>query len=397
MTTSNTPTRPAPAHAPQKHPRRILRALSLVTVGVLAFGASATYAGMERVKGLVKTESVVDLVAAPETPPEDSEAGNSINILVMGSDKRADGSVEGMRSDTTMLIHVSEQRDRVEVISIPRDSMVSIPECKVTGGNVLPAQSRAMFNSAFAKGWDYGGDIASAAACTINTVQHNTGLKIDHYVVVDFEGFIGMVDALGGIDIDVPEAVDAPKANKLKLEAGEQTLTGKEALGLVRARTGSGWGLEMGSDLQRIERQQAVLDATAETALSKNLLTDLGKLTQFATAGMSSLTMNPELNDNMIGLATSMSGIDTSKIFFEAVPVIDDPADRNRVVWTGEATIMWQKMAKDDPIVDLPACEDTPNADSDTTTDSTAGDDTSSDAECITTDSDTESTDTVQD
>ncbi len=390
MTTSKPPARPPLAHAPQRHPRVVLRTLSLLLVGAVAFGASATYAGMQRVKGLVKTESVEELVAPPATPPEDSEAGNSLNILVMGSDKRLDGSVAGMRSDTTMVVHISENRDRIEVISIPRDSMVYIPECKTSNGTVLPAINRAMFNSAFARGWDNGLDIASAAACSINTVQQNTGLRIDHYVVIDFEGYTGMVDALGGIEIDIPEAVDAPKADNLVLEAGPQTLTGHQALSLVRARKGIGWGLEMGSDLKRIERQQAVLDATAETVFKQNILTDLNKLTQFATAGMSSLTMNPQLSDNMIGLATSMSSLKTENIHFIAVPVADDPADRNRVVWTTEATPMWEKLARDEPLVEPVECDP---AQADTAEGDAATDDSS---DCVPTGSDTDSTGTTE-
>lgn len=348
-----------PAHARATPSRGVLRALSMVLVGVLAFGASAAFAGVYRIQNMANKADVSGLVDPPPAankPPKDSEAGQSLNILVLGTDDRSgengelsDKASGGMRADTTMIVHISSDRTRAEVVSIPRDSMLPIPECRTTDGQVLPAQSRAMFNSAFARGWDAGLDMASAAACTINTVQANTGLTIDHFVVADFAGFKSVVDALGGIDINIPEPINARKVGGLKLEPGYQHIDGTTALKLVRARKGTGWGLEMGSDLGRIDRQQAVVAATIETALAKNFLTDLPKLTGFLTAAMTSLTMNPQLSNNLIGLATSMTGISPSNIDFNSVPVADDPADRNRVIWTSAADELWDRLLNDQP------------------------------------------------
>ncbi len=353
---------PKRAHARSGSRHGVLKAVSLVLAGVLAFGASAAFAGVNRIQNLATKVDVSGLVApvpgATLVAPDDLAAGTAMNILVLGVDDRSgengdlsDNATGGMRSDTAMVVHIAADRSRVEVVSIPRDSMVKIPECRTTSGDILPAQKIGMFNSAFARGMDYGGDIASAAACTINTVQANTGLTMNHFVVVDFAGYKGMVDALGGIDINIPEAVDAKKVGGLKLEAGQQTITGMDALKLVRARKGTGWGLEMGSDLSRIERQQAVMDATIATALSKNFLTDLPKLTTFMTAAMTSLTMNPELSNNLLGLATSFKGFSTSDVEFVKLPLADYPADKNRVIWAYGSDEIWANLLNDQQAV----------------------------------------------
>ena|GEM_PF-495834 len=349
-------TRGTPAHARSLSNHRVLRAFGLFGVVILALVSSVAFGVQWRVNNLVEKVDVSHIVAAP-TKPKDAQAGKSLNILVLGSDDRSgengelsDHASTSMRSDTAMLVHVSSNRKRVEVVSIPRDSMVKIPECTTTSGQVLPATERTMFNSAFARGWDHGGDIASAAACTINTVQENTGLTIDHFVVVDFAGFKNLVDALGGIDINIPEDMYSKKAGKLTLKAGQQTLDGTTALKLVRARTGTGWGLQIGSDLKRIERQQAVLTATIQTALHKNIITDLPKLTSFISSGFAALKMDNDLAGNMLGLATSMMGMNTDNVYFTAVPVADDPNDWGRVVWTSEASAIWASLAIDEPL-----------------------------------------------
>ncbi len=348
-------TRATPAHARTTRGSGALRVVALALVGFLSFGASVAYGLQWRTEALVDKVDTSALVKEPEIP-KDARAGKSLNLLVMGVDDRSgengeltDNATDSIRSDTTLLVHLSSDRTRAEVVSIPRDSMLPLPECLTSKGTTVPAVSKGMFNSAFKNGYDYGGDIESGTACTINAVQENTGLTIDHTILVDFSGFVGIVDSLGGIDMCIPEDVYSKKAGKLDLKAGQQVLDGKTALKLIRARTGNGWGLELGSDLARIERQQAILAATIQTAMSKNILTDLPKLTSFVASGLKSLTMDPELAGNMLGLATSMTSLRPSNVTFIKVPVADDPANSNHVIWTQEADSIWENMAIDEP------------------------------------------------
>lgn len=382
--------RPTAAHARAQTGPRAGRIVSILLIAALGFTGSAAFAVQWKINSSVTKIDTKKYVSEPEIP-KDPRAGESQNILVMGTDSRAGSNADlvgdhvgGERSDTTMIVHISSDRDRVEVISIPRDTMLAIPECKIADGKTIPASDRAMFNSAFARGWDYGGDYVFAAACTQETVQYTTGLSIDHTIIVNFEGFVGMVDALGGIDIDIPEDVFSKKAGNLTLKAGQQTLDGETALQVVRARTGTGWGLQAGSDLKRIERQQAVLQATVKTALSKNMLTDISKLTGFVTASLKSLTVDSDFDaDNMVALAWSAKSIRMDDVLFYSAPVIDDPTNRNRVVLnTGPANAIWDKLRLDEPIEEKEEAECAP-ADEDADATSTEDSDSEDSAECV--------------
>jgi len=344
----------------------MLRAAALATTGVLAFGAAGAAATYSQVRGGIDTVDVSALVGEKptQTPdPEDPNAGNAINVLILGSDQRdgengdIGGDFAGMRSDTAIVMHVSADRDRIELVSIPRDSLVDVPQCTMTDGSTTGAYN-GMFNSAFATGADQGGDVASAAACTMRTVYENTGVWIDHYMVVDFVGFIDMVDAIGGVPMCIENDIDAPKAD-LKLTAGYQTLDGRQALGFARARTGEGLG--DGSDITRLGRQQQLISATVREVMSKNVVTDVPQLIRFLSAATSSLTMDPAFSSDLTGLAYSLRNVRSGNITFMTIPWGTAPNDPNRVVWTAEADAVWAAMVADEPIV--PESEPEPSAD----------------------------------
>ncbi|MFC8922685.1 LCP family protein [Cellulosimicrobium sp. NPDC057127] len=334
------------------------RSVGLVATAVLAFGTVGGASALTDIQGNIASANVDGLLghrpAQPTPDPDDPNAGKPLNVLVMGSDARGGDNghevagVEGMRSDTTILVHVSADRSRVEMISIPRDSRVDVPGCTVTGGaTTAPANTR--FNTAFANGAVAGGDVASAAACTMRTVEYLTDVYVDGFVVVDFAGFRTMVDAVDGVPICIPQAIDSPKAD-LRLDAGWQTLDGAQALGFARAR----YGVGDGSDLSRIGRQQQLLAATVNQVLSKNLLSDLGQVYGFVDAGTRSLTMSENLASipDLAGLAFSLRGASSGNITFMTVPNAPDPQDPDAtVVWTDEADEMWQKVRADEPIV----------------------------------------------
>ena len=232
-------------------------ALLSSSVVAAAGGAYAWY----RLEGNINAQDLSSLVGGrPDDEVEvDPTTGQSaLNILVMGSDTRAlaDGTGDqyggeaadpGARSDTTVLVHLAADRRSAALVSIPRDSMVQIPDCTAQDGTVVPAH-RGMFNSAFSE---------AGPACTIKTVQSLTGIAVDHYAVVDFSGFRSMVDALGGVTICLPEAIDDKRAN-LHLPAGRQVVRGEEALAYARVRY-----IGDGSDLSRIDLQQALMSSMA--------------------------------------------------------------------------------------------------------------------------------------
>ena len=345
-----------PRHGRDHRAHPFWRAVGVLSVALLTFGFSAVSAFQ------YLTSSKIDPVRfkglAGDPPPVDPAAGDSLNILLIGSDDRSGenetigGADPGMRSDTTIVMHVSSDRNRIEMVSIPRDSLVKVPECRTTNGKTIPAVREAMFNSAFAKGWDTGGDMDSAAACAVATVQANTNLRIDHVVIVDFAGFQKMVDAVGGVDLCLEKAMKDARYTGLDLPAGMQRLDGVQALQYARARHVTGTD---GSDTSRIGRQQQLLGALAAEVLSKNVFTDTLALTRFVGAVTDSLHMDPDLKDtrNAVGIAYSMRGIDTSKIVFTTVPSGPDSRNPNRIRWSSQADDVWAALATDRPILDV--------------------------------------------
>ncbi|MFI7102051.1 LCP family protein [Streptomyces sp. NPDC050161] len=260
----------------------------------------------------------------------------SKNILVVGSDSRAGGNAKygkgltTMQSDTLMVLHISADRKWATALSFPRDSWVQIPACE-RGSGSRSTPHHFKINEAFSIGGD-SGDIGKAAACTIKTVEKNTGLRIDHFTSVDFQGFKGMVNALGGIEVCPKQAIHDKKAH-LDLDAGCQNVKDEKALGYVRTR----YSVGDGSDLGRIGRQQEFMKAIAAKAQSK--LTSPGDLYGFLDSATKSITTDRDLEGlkPLYDLAATVKDIPTDRLTFLTVPnyprEADVPTDRANVIW----------------------------------------------------------------
>ena len=212
------------------------------------------------------------------------------NILVIGSDSRQGTAAAAAdstdQSDTLMLVHIPASRQWAEVMSVPRDSWVNIPSCMMGDGKMSsPTQFKS--NESFAIGNLYGNHTALGAACTIKTLERNTGIYIDHFIVVNFSGFKNMVAALGGVRECNPTAFSDPSSG-ITLSPGYHWLTPDQALAYVRARHGLGDG----SDLERITRQQAFVSSLISRARSK--LLDPLAIYRFLNAATSSLTVHSQ-------------------------------------------------------------------------------------------------------
>jgi LCP family protein required for cell wall assembly len=267
-----------------------------------------------------------------------------MNILVIGSDTRdlgtsSYGTTAGARSDTTLIVHLAADRRSAVVVSVPRDSMTRAPQnCKDPKSSVADGPIR-MWNANYSLG---------GPACLIRTIEGTTGIFIDHFMVVNFVGFQAMVDALGSVEVCMPEAVNDPMSH-LKLPAGRSRVTGTEALAFVRVRHNIG---NDASDLGRIKRQQAFLSSMVQEATSTNLLLRPDKLFRFLDAATKSLTTDPSLgNLNALReVAQSVIGLKSSQIRFVTVPVEDYPPDHNRVQWTSAADAWWKSIREDAPL-----------------------------------------------
>jgi LCP family protein required for cell wall assembly len=330
--------------APVRKRRRVLRwAAAIVAVVVLAAGGTVVFL-YERFDGNIHKEHVEDQLG-PDRP---AKLNKSMNILLLGSDSR-DGEnrnywspdISGERSDTTILLHLSPNRDRVVAVSFPRDSMVQVPQCEKKNGQKVPAFF-GMLNAAFA----YAG-----APCTWKTIESTTDIHIDHYMKIDFTGFKRVVDALGGVEICVPHAVNDPRAD-LSLRAGRQVVKGNEALGYVRTR----YGLGDGSDLERIQRQQKFMASVVNKATSGSMLTDPARVYRFLNAVTKSIATDDELSVSaMRKLATSLKGISAGTVRFVTVPTQVYPKDPNRVQWNMAQAKPLFEAIRDDDAVPAPA------------------------------------------
>lgn len=347
-----------PHHANDHKGHRALRGLALALVVVVVFGASSAAAVAQRLQRNITTVDVSSLVGPRPTSsasnPSDPSAGQPINILIMGSDTRSGdnaaigGADPGERSDTAIVAHISADRTRVEMVSIPRDSLVKIPACKGTNGKTSKPAASAMFNSAYSTGWSLGGDVTSAAACAINTVQADTGVPIDHFAVVDFSGFQSMVNAIGGVPICIPRPLKDSQYTGLDLAAGQQVLNGQQALQLARARHGN---VGNGGDIDRIGNQQRLISAMVNEVLSKKVLTNPTALLTFMSAATKSLTVDSGLQlQNLSGLAYNLRNIGRDNIVFLTIPTGPAPNDGNRLVWTSAAADIWANLAADKPV-----------------------------------------------
>ncbi|MFG3284146.1 LCP family protein [Streptomyces sp. NPDC048111] len=251
---------------------------------------------------------------------------NGSNVLIIGSDTRSGdnaryGHGEGDigRSDTALLMHVYADQKHAVAVSIPRDSLVDIPPCKLPNGSWTKQQHNQMFNSAF----EVGETVEGNPACTQNTVEKLTGLRVDHTMVMDFEGFSKMTEAVDGVEVCVPNNVYQGDLNpklghkgSLVFAKGEQKVSGQKALDYVRIRHGIGDG----SDIGRIQRQQAFLSSLIKKVKGNGL--DPTTLLPLANAAVKSMTVDPGLGsaNKLISFAMSMKNIDLHNTKFVTLP-----------------------------------------------------------------------------
>ncbi len=270
--------------------------------------------------------------------------GDPLNILVMGSDSRAgagndiDGQTEiGQRSDTTILVHVSADRKTVYGVSLPRDAMVARPECEGADGKTVPGADPAIFNEAFSLG---------GPSCTVEQVESLTGIYIDHYVTLDFNGFKQMVEAVHGVSVCIPEDID-DSAHGITFEAGTQELDGQKALDYVRERSST-----PNADIGRMKRQQAFIASMINKVVSAGTLTRPSRFYNFLQAATGSIVTDPGLSSlsKLVNLGWQFRKTDLDNISFITVPFAAYPEDPNRLIWSDDAAGLWKVILNDKPL-----------------------------------------------
>ncbi|CAL9456682.1 MULTISPECIES: LCP family protein [Streptomyces] len=285
------PQRPAPDW------RRRIKWTAITLVTVLFVTTVATYFWADS-----KLNREVDLSKVIERP----EKGEGTNYLIVGSDSREGlsdedkkrlrtGSSEGKRTDSMMILHTGGNGPTL--ISLPRDSNVEIPTFKGSeSGKIYQGTGRQVkLNAAYAE---------DGPELLVRTVEFNTGLHIDHYVEIGFAGFANIVDAAGGVEIDIPQDIKDTKSGA-DLKKGKQTLNGEEALAFVRTR----YALA-GSDLDRTKNQQKFLSALANQVATPGTVLNPFRLYPTMGAGLDSLIVDKEMGlFDLADMFWSMKGV----------------------------------------------------------------------------------------
>ncbi|WP_405488825.1 LCP family protein [Streptomyces sp. NBC_00096] len=323
--------------------RRAFVIAAWTAAGVVLLGGAGLGYFYFKLNGNLKT---VDIDAALGKDRPQNVDNGSMDILVLGSDSRGGANGEygqddggSARSDTAMIVHLNEGHTKASVVSIPRDTLVTRPSCKEPNGRTDPGGPRKMFNESYTVG---------GAACAVATVEKMSGIRMDHYLEVDFTGFKGIIDNLGGVEVTTTKPIKDPYSH-LDLPAGTHKLNGEQALGLVRTRHGVGDG----GDLGRIQLQQAFIKALIKQVKSIGVFDNPKRLLDLADTATKALTTDKPLGDvkSLMGFAQGLQGISPENMQMITLPVVGDTRDPNRVVpLTQESKMVWEALLADRPI-----------------------------------------------
>jgi len=271
--------------------------------------------------------------------------GVPVNLLLVGSDQRTGAGnraygnpavLDTARADTTMLVHIAADRTWVSVLSIPRDTVTTVPfDAPACGSGT---RTRTRINEAFTAG---------GPACTVAAVEQMSGVHINHVMSIDFSGFVSAIDHLGGLRVCLRHPVHDTNA-ALTLPAGTQTVNGKDVLALMRARK----TLADGSDLSRVSRQQYLLKLLARQ-LQTSTLTDPYATWQAVHVVADSLTTDRQLASARVlaDAVSQVASISGDHIYTATLPTVPDPANPQEtvVVDTKPAEKYFADIAADTP------------------------------------------------
>jgi LCP family protein required for cell wall assembly len=334
--------------------RRVLRWTALILAFLILGTGVAGYLYYQHLNSNIDTDARAGGESNARKTKPNAAGQTPLNILILGSDDRNDprnlklgGSKENVgqkpRADVQMLLHLSADRKSASMVSIPRDTMVNIPECRDAEEDKTYPETFGMINSTLQRG---------GPGCTLSTWENLTGVYIDHWIVIDFIGVVEMADAIGGVDVCVKQNVwDRSTAAQrggsgLKLEAGTHAIKGEQALQWLRTR--HAWG----SDQMRAKAQQMYINSMMRELQEQNVFTDSGELMDLAEAATNALKVSEEIGSvaKLAGLAMEMKEIPVNRITTTTMPNDPWPQDPNRLIpKQGDADKLWAMLQDDVP------------------------------------------------
>jgi LCP family protein required for cell wall assembly len=279
----------------------IVAASLTVIVGGALLGTSLY---LRSVAADVKRVDAFSEVPEDTRPQKVDAAKGALNFLLLGSDSRDPENKDGSRSDTIIVLHLNKDHSKAQMVSIPRDTWVHVPKSK----NGKYGNTEAKINASFAWG---------GVPLVVQTVEGFTGVRIDHVVMVDFSGFKEIVDALGGVEIDVAESFTSThslNANSIRhFDKGVQTMDGATTLDYARER----YAFKDG-DFARIQHQQQVIKAIINKASSGGTLASPTRLNAFLHATADSVTVDGTLN--IVDMAMELRSLRGDDLVFFTSP-----------------------------------------------------------------------------
>ncbi|WP_435798074.1 LCP family protein [Streptomyces halstedii] len=327
---------------PPRWGMRVATGLSVLVLGASGIG-HAVVTGLEG--GIDRVDPFKDMKNRPS-------GGHGLNLLLVGTDGRDKitaqekekyklGGAPCHCTDTLMLVHLSADRQRASVVSLPRDSYAEIPaHTDLTTGKEHDAHP-VKLNAAYAEGGPH---------LTVRTVEQMTGVKIDHYLEADFTSFMKTVDAVGGVEI----CTAAPLKDSytgLDLSAGTHKLDGGQALQYVRSRH-----IDGAADLGRMQRQQRFMAALFGRATSSGVLTNPVKFQEVASTVLAAIRADKGFGtEQMVALGKAMHGFTPASSEFTSVPLAEDSFQvkglGSTVKWDEEkARKMFRSLREDKPL-----------------------------------------------
>ncbi|MEU2302947.1 LCP family protein [Streptomyces antibioticus] len=334
--------------------RRALRWSASVLALVILGTAGAGYLYYRHLNANIKSADL-NLGDAKDRAAQtraNSAGQTALNILLIGSDARdstENQKLGGARdtfdgpplADVQMLLHVSADRTNMSVVSMPRDTLLSIPKCTdPESGKVYGASDRAMTNESLGRG---------GPGCTVATWEKLTDIHIDHFMMIDFAGVVSMADAIGGVpvcvDANVHSHTSTGKGSGLKLEEGTTAVKGEQALQWLRTR----YGFEDDTDLARAKAQHMYMNSMVRQLRSEAKLTKPNSLRKLAEAATKAITVDDGLGSitKMYDLATELQKVPTERITMTTMPNRYDTYDTGRVVPTEDAEKLFRLVRED--------------------------------------------------
>ncbi|MES4892866.1 LCP family protein [Streptomyces sp. NPDC096012] len=322
-----------------------MRAVSTLSVVVLASAGIGHAVVTSLDAGIARIDAFKDMKNRPR-------AGHGMNVLLVGTDGRDKISERERRAyrlggqpchctDTMMIVHISEDRERATVVSLPRDSYADAPAHIDQNSGRWHGAHPIRLNAAYAEG---------GPQLTIRTVENMTHVKIDHYLEVDFTSFMRTVDVLGGVRVCTPTPLKDSYTG-LDLAPGTHTLMGGQALQYVRARH-----LDGASDLGRMKRQQRFMAALIEKATSSGVLLNPIKFRDVTRAVLGSVRADAGFHtDELLDLGRAMRSFSPSSSEFTTVPIgrLDVPVKGigSTLKWDqAKADRLFQALRDDQPL-----------------------------------------------